>query len=79
MNENESYVVKEYKADNLLIADTDFITNSCFKNFHTIHFHNFKHECIYEIKLTNVTDNELNSLTISGKSMNFFDLKKKSC
>ena len=77
MNENESYVAEEHKFDNPLITDTDFIINSCFKDCHNNYFHNFKYECIYDIKLTNITDNEINSLTISGKSMKLFDLNKK--
>ena len=77
MNENESYVAKEHKFDNPLITDTGFITNSCFKDCHNNSFHNFNYECIYDIKLTNITDNELKTLTISGKSMKLFDLNKK--
>ena len=34
MSENEIYVVKEYKFDNSLITDIDFIIDSCFKDCH---------------------------------------------
>ena len=40
-------------------------------------FHNFKYECIYDIKLTNTTNNEIINSTISGKSMNLYELNKK--
>ena len=70
MNENESYVVREFKFDNPLITDTDAIIDSCCKDCHNNYFHNFKYECIYDNKLTNITDNKMNNLTISGKSMN---------
>ena len=58
MNENELYVVKEYKFDNSLITDKDSIINSCFKDCHDIYFRNFKNECVYDIKVTNIPDNE---------------------
>ena len=70
MNENESYVVKEFKFDNPLITDTDAIIDSSCKDCHNNYSHKFIYECIYDIKLTNITDNEMNNLTISGKSMN---------
>ena len=77
IKENELYVVKEYKFDNPLITDIVSIIDSCFKDFQNISFHNFKYKCIYDIKHTNITDFEIFSLTISGKSMNWYDLKEK--
>ena len=58
MNENEVYVVKEYKFENPLITGIDSIIDSCFKNCHNNYFYKFKYECIVNIKLTNITDNE---------------------
>ena len=78
MNENESYVVKEYTFGHTLINDTDFIKNSCFKDCLNNYFHNFIYECIYCIELTNITDNERNNLTICDISMNLYDINKKS-
>ena len=72
MNENELYVLKEYLFDKPFTNEIDSIIDSFFKDYHNKYFHKFKFECIYDIKLTNITDNEINSLTISGKSMNFF-------
>ena len=40
-------------------------------------FHTFKYVCIYDIKLTNITNNEIFNITISDESMNLFELNKK--
>ena len=78
MNENELYVVKEYKFDNPLITETDSIIDESFRDCHNNYFHNFKYECIYDINYTNKTNNEIINLTISGKSMTLFELKIKN-
>ena len=57
MNESELYAVQEYKIDNLLITEMDSIIHSCFEDCHNIYFHIFIYECIYDFKLTIVTDN----------------------
>ena len=46
MNENELYVVKEYKFDNLITTGNDSIIDKCFRGCHKNYFHNFKFECI---------------------------------
>ena len=76
MNENELYVVKENIFDNPLITKIDSIIDSCYRDCHKKNFHTFKYECIYDIKLKNITDNERINLTISGKSMNSYELNK---
>ena len=76
MSENELYVVKEYKFDNPLFHKIVYQIDKCFRDCHNSFFHNFKYECIYDIKLTNFTNNEIIKLTISGKSMNLCELNK---
>ena len=76
MNENELYVVKEYEFDNPLITEIDSLLDKCFRDCHNNHFHDFKYECIYDIKLTNITNNEIDILTFSGKSMDLYELNK---
>ena len=76
MHENESYVVKEYKFGDPLNTDTDFIINRCFKDCNKKFFDNFNFEYIYDIKLSKITDIEINNLIISGRSMNLYDLNK---
>ena len=34
MNENEIYVIKEYKFDNPIIAEIDSIIDNCFRDCH---------------------------------------------
>ena len=77
MNENELYVVKEYKFDNPLLTEKDSMIDKCYRDCHNNYFHSFKYECIYDIKLTNITNNEIIKLTISGKSMGLFEINKK--
>ena len=77
MNENEIYVVKEYKFDNPLFEKIDSKIDSCYIGCHNEYFHTFKYDCIFDIKLTNITYNEIIDLTISDKSMNLYELNKK--
>ena len=77
MNENELYVVKEYNFDNPLIWKIDSIIGNCYRDCHNKYFHTFKYVCIYDIKLANVTKNELIIITISDESLGFFELNKK--
>ena len=77
MNENELYVVKQYKFDNPLITEIDSIIDECFRGCPNNCFHNFEYECIYDIKITKITNNEINILTISAKSINLYELNEK--
>ena len=78
MNENELYVVKDYKFDNPLITEIDSITDKCFRDCHNSFFHIFlKNECIYDIKLTNITNIEILNLTLGDKSKNSYELNEK--
>ena len=77
MNENEIYVVKEYKFDNPLITKIDSIIDGCYRDCHNQFFHTFKYVCIYDIKLTNVTNNEIIIITISDESLGLYELNKK--
>ena len=77
MNENELYVVKEYKVDNPINTEIASIIDKCFRDCHNNYFHKFKYECIYDIKFTNTTNKEIINLTISGKNMGLFELNKK--
>ena len=71
MNENELYVVKEYKFDDPIITQIDSTIDKCFRDCQKSYFDNFKYECIYDNKLTNITNNEIINLTISSKSNKF--------
>ena len=50
---------------------------SCYRDCQYKYFHKFNYECVHDIKLANITNNEICNLTISGKNMNSYDLNKK--
>ena len=77
MNENELYVVKEYIFDNPLITKIDSIIDDCYRGCHNKYFHTFKYVCIYDITLTNITNNEIINITISDESLGLYKLNKK--
>ena len=77
MNENELYVVKEYKFDNPLVHKIDSIIDGCYKDCHNKYFHTFRYVCIYDIKLTNIKNNEIINITISDESLGLYELNKK--
>ena len=77
MNENELYVVRDYIFDYPLITKIDSVIDYCYRDCHNKYFHTFKYECIYDIKLTNITNIEIIKLTVSGKSINLYELNKK--
>ena len=77
MNENELHVVKEYKFDNSLITRIDSIIDGGHRDCHNKYFHTLKYVCIYDIKLTNITNKEVINIAISEESMNLFELNKK--
>ena len=67
---------KKYKFDNPLFHKIDSIINGCYRVCHNKYFHTFKYVCIYDITLTNITNNEIINITISDESMNLFELEK---
>ena len=77
MNENEIYVVKEYIFDNPLITKIDSIIDGCYKDCHNKYFHTFRYVCIYDITLTNITNNEIINITISDESLGLYELNIK--
>ena len=77
MNENELCVVKEYKFDNPLFHKIDSIIDNCYRDCHNKYFHTFKYVCIYDITLTNITNNERINITISDESLGLYELNKK--
>ena len=77
MNENELYVAKEHEFDAPLFHKIASIIVGCYRDCHSNYFHTFKYVCIYDIKLSNITNNEIINLPISDESMNLFELNKK--
>ena len=77
MKENEIYHVKEFNSDSPIITEINSLIYKGFKDCHNIYFQKFKFECINDIKLTNISNNEILNLTISGKSMEVYEVNKK--
>ena len=77
MNENQSTIVKENEFDKKLIQKIDSIIDNCYRDCHKNYFQTFEYKCEYDIKLTNITNNEIIIKTISDKSMGLFELNKK--
>ena len=51
--------------------------DKCFRDCYNNYFHNFKYRCIYDIKHTNITNNETINFTNSDKSMGMHGLNQK--
>ena len=77
MKENELYVVKEYNFDNPPITKIDSIIDNCYRDCHNKYFHTFKYVCIYDIELTNITNNEKINISLSDESLGLYELNIK--
>ena len=76
----EKGIVEGHEFDKPLLHKIDSIFDNGISDCHPKYFHTFDHICVYDIKLPNVGNNELFNLTISGKSMNLYEIKKiNSC
>ena len=78
MNEKQLTIVKEYEIIEPLFHKVDFIIDNCIIDCCTNYFHTFEYKGVYDIKLENKGKNEIVSLTIAERSMNLYDLNKKS-
>ena len=74
---DENVIVKEYEIDNPLFQKIDSLIDNSIRDCHNKYFHTFDHICEYDIQLTNITNNESVSFTISEKSMCMYELNKK--
>ena len=77
MNKNQLTAGKEYEFDEPPIHKIDCKIDNCIIDCYKKYFHTFHHLCDNDNKLTNIGNNEVINLTISGKSMNLYELIKK--
>ena len=77
MNEIESYLVKEYNFVNPTIQKIDSLIDNAVRDCYKKYFHKFKYRLVYDIKFTNITNNETVNFTISDQIMGFDELNKK--
>ena len=76
MNENHPTLDDEYEYKQL-IHKIDPLIDNCTRDFLNISFHTFKCNCVFDIKLTNIRNNEINNSSIFDESMKLYKLNKK--
>ena len=74
---NENVMVKEYEFDKPVIQNIDSIIDNYIRDCHQSYFYTFDHICLNDIQLTNITNSEIVSFTISAKSMASYELNRK--
>ena len=78
---NQSTVVKEYEFNNADIDEVDYLLDKIIKDCRKKYFHLFEYRCVYDIKFTNITNNEAVILPTSLGYMEFkseyYGLNKK--
>ena len=74
---NEKVIVKNYEFDEPLIHKIDSIIDNCIRDCHDKYFHTIDDKCVYDIKLTNIGNNEIFILTISYKNMSLYEMNEK--
>ena len=72
INENQLTIVKKYEFDKPPIHKIDSIIDNCIRDCHDKYFHTFEYKCVYDIKLTNIVNNDIVDLSIGDKSMNLY-------
>ena len=77
INGIELTVVKEYEYYNILIQNIDSIINKCYRDCYYKYFHTFSYECVYDINFRNKTNNEIVTLTFSGRNFGMYEINKK--
>ena len=74
---NHLAIFEEYEFDKPLIRKKDFIIDKCIGDCHDRYFLTFEYKRAYDIKVTNLSNNELVNLPIVDGSMILYELKKK--
>ena len=79
---NESTVVKEFDFNTPDIHDIDCLVHYYFKDCRNKYFHSFEYTLVYDIKFTNISNNDEINFTNTHRSMpfksGFFGLNKKN-
>ena len=76
----ESNIVKEYEFNKPEIDEVDYLLDKVIKDCKKKIFHSFKYRCVYDNKITNITNNKKVILYISHDCLEFksdhYGLKK---
>ena len=77
----ESTVVKEYDSIKPDIHEVDYLLDDIVKDCRNKYFHTFEYSLVYDVKFTNISNNEEVNFTITHRSMEFktefYGLNKK--
>ena len=76
-NENQLTIVGNYEINKPLNHKRDSIVDNCYRGCHNKNYHTFENKCEYDVQLTNIIKNEIINLTISGKSINLYEINEK--
>ena len=74
---NDNIIVKEYEFKNPLNQKIDSLIDNSIRDCHDKYFHTFDHICEYDLKFTNIGNNESVIFTISDKSIGLYELNKQ--
>ena len=77
MNKNQLTIGEEDEYDKSDIHKIASIIDNCIWGCHHKYFHTFDFICVYDIKLSNIGNNEIVIITIADKSMVLYELNKK--
>ena len=69
MIEIELYFVKEYTFVNPLNQKIDSLIDNSIRDCHEKYFHKIKYRYVYDIKFTNISNNEKIDFKLSDKTM----------
>ena len=68
---NESIVVKEYDFNEPDIQEIHYLLDDIIKYCRNKYFHTFEYRLVYDINITNISNNEEVNFTITHRSMEF--------
>ena len=77
LNENHISIVKEYEYINPNIQEIDYILDNCIKDCYNKYFQPIRNICLYNIELTNISNNNIINLSISDEYLTMNEIIKK--
>ena len=70
INKNQLTLVKEHEFDQPISQRIDSVNDNCYRDCQNKYFHTFEYICVCDNQLTNISHNEIVTLTIDDKSKN---------
>ena len=75
VNENVNFIENDFLKP--LIQKIDSLIDNSIRDCHNKYLHTIDHICEFDLKFTNISNNETVNFTISDKSMGLYQLNKK--